>query len=270
MNLYKPSELASFLAGLDVRAKKSLSQNFLIDRNVLHKMLQAAAIEPGDLVVEIGPGPGALTEQLLARGAEVIAIEKDRAFAQALRRLDSGGRLQVHEGDALTFPWRLARRGKVVSNLPYHITTPLLVALIPMTHAFSSVTVMMQQEVAQRVTARKGTSSYGSITLFLQLYSTPSYAFTVPPTCFTPTPSVHSAVVSFALHDPPLQDPAPFFAITRTAFQHRRKMLRSSLKELYSPADIECALKSSGLNPFSRPEELGLEEFLTLYHYLQR
>jgi 16S rRNA (adenine1518-N6/adenine1519-N6)-dimethyltransferase len=270
---FRPSELAQLLEQLGTTAKKNLSQNFLIDGNILRKILSAAGVSAGDLVIEIGPGPGALTEALLAAGAHVIAIEKDPIFASALHRLQTkDGRLEVHTEDVLNFPFATHLQGKakvkVVANLPYHITTPILAKLILLHENIESLTLMVQKEVAERFTAQKNTPEYGSLTIFLQAYSTARYCFTVGPTCFYPKPNVHSAVVHFSLKTP-LDLPADFFCMTRTAFQKRRKMLRASLRELHSPEIIEQALSAEGLNPQARPEDLSLDEFRALYLKLQ-
>ncbi len=269
---FKPSELMRLLGQLGITAQKKLSQNFLIDGNILRKILSAACVQKGDLVIEIGPGPGALTEALLQAGARVIAIEKDPVFASALHRLQTADqRLQVHAEDVLDFPFTAHLEGKtgvkVVANLPYHLTTPIVERLILLHAHIDSLTVMVQKEVAERFAAKKKTPEYSSFTLFLQVYSTPRYCFTVEPTCFYPQPKVRSAVVQLSLHPPPLL-PANFFRLTRTAFQKRRKMLRSSLKELYPSEILEQTLSQLGLNPQARPEDLSLDEFRALSAHL--
>lgn len=265
---FKPSELARLLEQLGTKAKKNLSQNFLIDGNIVRKILAAASVQANDLVIEIGPGPGALTEALLQAGAHVLAIEKDPVFASALSRLQTAdGRLEVVTEDVLNFPFAAHLQGKtgvkVVANLPYHITTPILERLISLHENMESLTLMVQKEVAERFTAKKNTPEYGSLTIFLQVYSTARYCFTVEPTCFYPKPKVRSAVVHFTLKAPQglAED---FFRLTRTAFQKRRKMLRSSLRELHPPEIIEQALTAQGLNPEARPEDLSLDEFRSL------
>lgn len=276
--MFRPSELHQFLESLGVKAKKSLSQNFLIDGNIIRKILKAAELQPGDLVVEIGAGPGALTQELLQAGARVIAIEKDRTFAQALRRLQtSDNRLEIFEEDILEFPLeeqlkkrlKKGEKAKVIANLPYHITTPILTSLIPLRDVIHSLTVMVQKEVGLRFTAQKGTADYSSYTIFLQYYSTPEYCFTISASCFYPPPKVESAVVRLTLHAPPaISSPERFFEMTRKAFHQRRKMLRASLKELYEPAKVEAALQAVGKDPLARPETLSLEEFIAFFEKL--
>jgi 16S rRNA (adenine1518-N6/adenine1519-N6)-dimethyltransferase len=273
MKVYRSSELRLFLQELGLDAKKGLSQNFLIDGNILRKIIQAAGIQPGDRVIEIGPGPGALTEFLLDYGASVTAIELDPHFAQALKRLQEPGRpLTIFQKDFLKFPLEdfLANstgKIKVVANLPYHITTPILTKLLPMHHSIESVTIMVQKEFAKRMTAPSGSSDYGSFSVFTAFYSQPTYCFTVEPTCFYPRPKVQSAVVCCLLKPPlltPVQEEA-FFVLTRSAFQKKRKMLRTSLKSLYSAEAIEQALGEMGISVQARPEELSLEQFLILF-----
>ncbi|MEI8365772.1 MAG: 16S rRNA (adenine(1518)-N(6)/adenine(1519)-N(6))-dimethyltransferase RsmA [Parachlamydiaceae bacterium] len=276
MSIYKPSELRQFLEHLGVSPKKGLSQNFLIDGNILRKIVATAQLSPGDHVVEIGPGPGALTEQLLAVGAHVIAIEKDPVYAKALDRFEGEGcHLEVHCDDAMEFDLEAAvrsklkpgQKAKVIANLPYHLTTPIIARLITMRECFSSLVLMVQEEVARRFVAHPKTSEYSSFTVFLNFYSRPAYAFTVSRQCFYPSPKVDSAIVVLTLQQPPevLGGEDDFFVMTRTAFKQRRKMLRGSLKGLYPPEKIESSLQAIGKNPLSRPEELSLEDFLKFF-----
>lgn len=265
MPIYRPSELHQ----LGIRAKKSLSQNFLIDQNILEKICVAAEIKEGDLILEIGPGPGALTECMLKKGAFVYAIEKDRELAEKLTRFDQG-KLKIFCDDALTFPIEeLPNRLKVVANLPYHITTPVIARFIDRFPQIISLTVMVQREVGQRMVAETNSSMYSSFTLFLNAYSTPRYCFTVKPNSFYPAPTVHSCVVHLPLKEFPFSFPAEdFFAMTRKAFGQRRKMIRSSLKEIYSPEKIEAGLTAIGKSPTARPQELSLADFGALFEQL--
>lgn len=278
MAIYKPTELLEFLEGLGIAPKKGLSQNFLIDGNILRKIVSTAHISPGEVVVEIGPGPGSLTEQLLDSGAHVVAVEKDAVLAKALERLKTGDRrLDVYCHDIMTFPLEevLAplltggRTAKVIANLPYHLTTPIIAKLVPQHKLFSNLILMVQDEVARRFTAMPKTPEYSSFTVFLNFYSQPRYAFSVSNSCFYPSPKVNSAIVDLALKEPPhVSDVEGFFKLTRTAFQHRRKMLRGSLRELYAPQAMEAALMALGKNPLARPEDLSLAEFIQLFEKL--
>lgn len=276
MKLYRASELRLFLEELGLDAKKGLSQNFLIDGNILRKIVAAADVHPHDHVIEIGPGPGALTEFLLEGQASVTAVELDADFAKALKRLQGGtSPLQIFQQDFLDFPLeeffkqQKARKWKVVANLPYHITTPILTKLLPLNAWIDSVTIMVQKEFARRMTAKPQSADYGSFTLFTEFYSHPTYCFTVEPTCFYPRPKVQSAVVHCKLQKPPIFDrQEEFFKLTRSAFQKRRKMLRASLKELFPPEAVENALLDMKLPLKARPEELSLQQFLTLFEKL--
>ncbi len=275
MGIFRPSELRKLLDTLGVRARKSLSQNFLIDGNILRKIITAADVSANDLVIEIGPGPGALTEFLLAKGSQVIAIEKDRIFSESLHRLNREGRLKVLQADALecnlTTFFPLSSSIKIVANLPYQVTSPLLGKLVPLAPHIKSVTVMVQQEVAQRITSAPGSHEYSSLSIFIQLFARARFCFSVEPTCFHPRPNVRSAVVHLDLAPPPADiDPVAFMRFVRTAFGKRRKTLRSSLRDLFPPDAIVDALSLHGLSEHTRPETLALDQFLELYRFLKK
>lgn len=274
MPLYRPTELHQFLTAHGIEPKKGLSQNFLIDGNIIRKIVDTAQIEAGDVVLEIGPGPGSLTEELLAREAIVYAIEKDHRLAEALKRLQTAdNRLQIVVGDALKIDFhsllqpilsKANRKAKIVANLPYNITTPLITTFLPQWILFSRIVVMVQDEVAERICAEAKSSAIGSLTLFCRFYSTPTYSFKIKRSCFYPSPSVDSAVVQFVLHKSVLEGDEElfFFSLTRKAYQQRRKMMRASLKEIAPPDKIEEALAKVGLSPAARPEELSFEQFI--------
>jgi 16S rRNA (adenine1518-N6/adenine1519-N6)-dimethyltransferase len=234
----------------------------------------AADVKPGDIVLEIGPGPGSLTQALLDAKAHVVAVEKDQILAQALERLKTDdNHLEIYCDDILTFPLEEKFKGqtdiKVIANLPYHLTTPILVYLLSKKHLFSSFTLMVQEEVGRRFAADPRNKDYGSFTVFLNFYTFPSYAFTVSRRCFYPEPKVDSAVVVLKTKEPPVvSSEESFFQMTRTAFGHRRKMLRASLKPIYGDLLVTIALEKLGLNPLARPEDLSLEDFLKLYEEL--
>lgn len=276
MSIYKPSELMVFLQSLGIAPQKRLSQNFLLDRNIIDKIVAASKVAENDPVLEIGPGPGSLTEALLEKKAKVFAVEKDRTLAKALERLQSDERsLTVFCEDILTFSLEnlkpLEKKIKIIANLPYHITTPIITSLLPRNDLFSSMTVLVQEEVARRFTAQPGTKEYGSITVFLNFYSNPTYAFTVSNQCFYPKPKVQSAVVRFELKKPPfVSDQEGFFTLVHTAFEQRRKMLRASLKKLYAPELVSQALEDLKINPLARPEELSAAQFIALFEKVKR
>lgn len=264
--------LRDVIARHDLRAKKALGQNFLLDLNLTARIARAA----GDLrnadVLEIGPGPGGLTRGLLAEGARrVLAIEKDARCLPALDEIAQAwpGRLQVIHGDALNLdPLEHLRAPiKVVANLPYNIGTELLVRWLTPAQwppFWESLTLMFQREVAERIVAKPGSKAYGRLALLAQWRCDARIVLTLPPEAFTPPPKVSSAVV----HLTPL--PAPRFPadgkmlahVVAAAFNQRRKMLRASLRGL-DPA-IESRLQRLGIAPTARAEEIGLEAFCAL------
>jgi len=263
--------LHAFLKKMGIHPKKGLSQNFLIDGNILRKMVEAASLDTQDLVLEIGPGPGVLTEALLQTGSEVIAIEKDPILAQHLTRLQNGN-LQIISSDfrEVCLPSLLQnKKVKVLANIPYHLTGIILQKLLPMYPQIESIHLMIQKEVADRCVAKVGTKDYSSFTLFTQYHSKASLLFKVPPSCFYPKPKVDSAVLELKLRPPPVQTPyESLFTLIRAAFQMRRKMLRSSLKRFASPSQIEKALLSIGKSSTARPQNLTLEDFSKLTEIL--
>lgn len=251
------SELIAFLNQIDAAPKKRLSQNFLIDPNIVKKIVHLAQIDAHDTVLEIGPGPGALTKALLETGARVYAVEIDSLFAQHLHRFQNG-KLSIFEYDFLKFPLELIPQPvKVVANLPYHITTPILEKLF--SHPFISLTLMLQQEVAERIQARPGTKEFGSLSLFVEFHSKIHGSFAVPSNCFYPKPKVGSTVIR--LDSTPIPEENPF-PLIRPAFQHRRKMLSGTLP--FPKDQIQNTLNSLGIRPDARPEMLSLSQWQRL------
>lgn len=270
--MYQPSELRAFLEMQGIRADRRLSQNFLVDGNIVRKMIDFGEVSSNDTVLEIGPGPGALTQELLRRGARVIAVEKDAQLAEALQRLQTDDqRLTVLSTDFLDLSLQetLPRTGrvKVIANLPYSITTPILEHLLGAQELLDSITVLVQKEVAERMSAMAGSKVFGSLSVLLQFWSDVHYAFTVSPHCFYPKPKVSSAVVQLLLHQPllPYSEQRSFFRLTRHAFNHRRKMLRRSLREFFTQHVVEEALKSCGFSITARPEDLSVVNWVSLY-----
>jgi len=262
--------------GLD--AKKSLGQNFLLDLNLTSKIARLAGDISGHDVLEVGPGPGGLTRGLLVAGARrVVALEKDPRCMAVLAQIAAAypGRLDVFNADALDFDIRGQLTGpvRVVANLPYNVGTELLVRwLTPKDWPpfWSSLTLMFQKEVAERIIAKPGTKAYGRLGILAQWKSNPSVVMELPPEAFTPPPKVHSAVVHLeALAEPRFPAPAGLLSSTvAMAFNQRRKMLRSSLKS--AAPDIETALRDAGLEPTARAEEISLEGFCALARRLAK
>lgn len=271
MPLYRPSELRAFLDELGVRPKKSLSQNFLVDGNTLKKIADLALPKKGEVIIEIGPGPGVLTEHLVEKGFAVIAIEKDAIFAKTLHRLNSNDLLQVIEADALevSFDVLSSKGASVIANIPYSITTPLIEKIVTCT-SLTSATLLIQEEVAKKITAGPGCDGYGYFSIFVQYFSLPTYGFFVPKTCFYPKPKVGSSVIRldlkkrFACHNE-----VHFFMALKMAFSERRKMLKSTLKELYDQDSIERSFKEFGISIDARPDELSTESWVSLINMLE-
>ncbi len=264
--------LRDVIARHDLRARKSLGQNFLLDLNLTARIARAA----GDLstcdVLEIGPGPGGLTRGLLAEGARhVLAIEKDARCLPALDEIARAcpGRLTVIQGDALQIDplAHLTAPIRIVANLPYNVGTELLVRWLtpPAWPPFwQSLTLMFQREVAERITARPGSKAYGRLALLAQWRAQARIVLTLPPEAFSPPPKVSSAVVHItALPEPRFPaDPAMLERVVAAAFNQRRKMLRAALRGL--DPGIEQRLARLGIPPTARAEEIGLEAFCAL------
>ncbi|MFN3282012.1 MAG: 16S rRNA (adenine(1518)-N(6)/adenine(1519)-N(6))-dimethyltransferase RsmA [Tabrizicola sp.] len=256
----------------DLVAKKQLGQNFLLDLNLTAKIARAAGDLTGCDVLEVGPGPGGLTRGLLAEGARrVVAVEKDARALPALAQIAAAypGRLTVLHGDALELDLaqHLTPPVKIVANLPYNVGTELLIRwLTPETWPplWSSLTLMFQKEVAERIVARPRTDHYGRLALLAQYRCEARIVMTLPPEAFTPAPKVHSAVVQLTALPRP-RYPCDFKVlqrITAMAFNQRRKMLRASLKGL--DPEIGALLDAVGIPPTARAEEIALEGFCAL------
>ncbi len=256
----------------DLVAKKQLGQNFLLDLNLTAKIARAAGDLSGCDVLEVGPGPGGLTRGLLAEGARaVVAVEKDARALPALQEIAAAypGRLTVLHGDALEIDLakHLTPPIKIVANLPYNIGTELLIRWLSppvWPPIWSSLTLMFQKEVAERIIAKPKSDHYGRLALLAQWRCEAHIVMTLPPEAFTPAPKVHSAVVQLTAL-PETRFPCDFKIlqrITAMAFNQRRKMLRSSLKGMGT--GIEATLEAVGIPPTARAEEIGLERFCAL------
>ena len=261
--------LRDVIAAHSLSARKSMGQNFLLDLNLTAKIArQAGSLEDHD-ILEIGPGPGGLTRGLLAEGARhVVAVEKDKRCIPALSEIAAAypGRLTVIEGDALAADTvqYLTPPVRIAANLPYNIGTELLVRWLTPAQwppFWSSLTLMFQREVAERIVARPGQKAYGRLALLASWRAEARIAMHLPPTAFTPPPKVSSAVVHLtALPAPRFEaDPKRLETVVAAAFNQRRKMLRASLKATIP--DTVTALEAIGIDPTLRAENLSLEEF---------
>ena len=270
--------LREVIAANDLSARKSLGQNFLLDLNLTAKIARQAGPLDGCDILEIGPGPGGLTRGLLAEGARfILAIEKDRRCLTALHQISNAypERLTVLEGDALSIdPLQyLTPPIKVAANLPYNIGTELLIRWLtpPQWPPFwTSLTLMFQREVADRIVAQPGSKAYGRLALLAQWRCDPQIVMSMPPEAFTPPPKISSAVVHFTALPAPrfAADPKVLERVIAMAFNQRRKMLRSALKGL--GPDIEDRLVAAGLKPTERAEQVSLEGFCNLARKIQR
>ena len=244
--------------------KKALSQNFLIDNNVVKKIIDKAGVQKGDTVLEIGPGSGALTKEMLDRGATVFAVEYDKEIAHVLQKyLSPHPNFHLIVGDILTQELSFLKAPvKIVSNLPYHITSPIIAKIAKQRELFTSATLMVQKEMADRILAKAPSNNRSSFSIFTSYYFEKQSLFIVKPGCFVPKPKVDSVILSLLpKKELPLNDPSPFFDFVRTAFSQKRKMISSTLKEY----PIAQTLTSMGCNPKARPEELSLSQFLELF-----
>ena len=263
-----PEPLRDVIARHGLQATKSLGQNFILDRQLLARIAAISGPLEGATVYEVGPGPGGLTRALLEAGAKVIAVERDRRCLPALAELEGefSGRLRLISGDALDVDER-AEAGDgahIVANLPYNVGTALLLRWLsgPWPPWWSSLTLMFQREVAERIVARPGTEHYGRLSVAAQWRSTPRIAMAVHRSAFVPPPKVASAVVHIVpAAQPGRVDPAILERLTAAAFGQRRKMLRSSLKSVPNALD---ALQALGIDSERRAETVSVDEFVEL------
>lgn len=264
----KLSEIDATLREIRVSPVKTLGQNFLHDRNLARWIVEKAALTPDDYVVEIGPGLGALTEFILESGAGVLTIEKDKRLADFLRTRFKSERFEVFHADALDYDLRglfAKPRVKLLGNLPYYISSQLLLKFTKYPSPISLSLLMLQKEMARRISAAPGTSDYGALTLIVQLHYRVEYLRTVPASVFLPQPDVDSAFVRIAPRTPdelPAHDPDTFFRMVRQGFSQRRKQLRNLLRS--EVPDWEEASEAIGFNPLARAEELSLEQWIAL------
>ncbi|MEO1721776.1 MAG: 16S rRNA (adenine(1518)-N(6)/adenine(1519)-N(6))-dimethyltransferase RsmA [Pseudomonadota bacterium] len=267
--------LRAVIAEHGLAARKSLGQNFLLDLNLTRRIARAAGPLEGQTVLEIGPGPGGLTRALLTEGAsKVVAVERDQRCLAALAEIAASypGRLEVIEGDALSLDPLAMLDGpvRIVANLPYNIGTELFTRWLSSSDwppRWSSMTLMFQKEVAERITAQPGTKAYGRLAVLAQWRARARILFEIDPRAFTPPPKVTSAVIRLEPTGAPITpNGTPSLRalekVTAAAFAQRRKMLRQSLKSLVSPA--EPLLEAAGVEPTRRAETLGIDEFANL------
>jgi 16S rRNA (adenine1518-N6/adenine1519-N6)-dimethyltransferase len=267
----KLSEIDATLREIRVSPVKTLGQNFLHDSNLARWIVEKAALSPDDYVVEIGPGLGALTKFALDSGARVLAIEKDQRLADFLRKRFPSERFEILHADALNYDVRrlfAKPRAKVLGNLPYYISSQLLLKFTKYPSPISLWLFMLQKEMARRISASPGTSDYGALTLIMQLHYRVEYLRTVPASVFLPRPDVDSAFVRIAPRTPgelPDHDAETFFRMVRRGFSQRRKQLRNLLKE--EALDWEKVSSEVRFDPRARAEELSLPQWIALSNF---
>ncbi|MBE5969287.1 MAG: 16S rRNA (adenine(1518)-N(6)/adenine(1519)-N(6))-dimethyltransferase RsmA [Lachnospiraceae bacterium] len=278
-NLGNPTNTIEILKKYGFSFQKKFGQNFLIDNNILEKIVENAGVTKDDLVIEIGPGIGTLTQHLCEHAREVVAVEIDKKLIPILKdTLSEYDNVRVINEDILKVDVnKIAeeRNGgknvKVVANLPYYITTPIIMGLFESNLPLESITVMVQKEVAERMQVGPGTKDYGALSLAVQFYSKPKVVLNVPAGCFMPKPNVDSAVIKLEKYEQPpveVKDSKKMFKIIRAAFNQRRKTLTNSIAnsgELnYLKDDVGKALETMGLLSTVRGEALTLEQFAKL------
>jgi 16S rRNA (adenine1518-N6/adenine1519-N6)-dimethyltransferase len=245
--------------------RRDLGQNFVADANTVRRIASLTGVGPGQHVVEIGAGLGSLTLALADTGAEITAVEVDPGVVPVLRDVVADhDNVTVVEADAMRVDWRVllaaSERWMLVANLPYNLATPLVCELLDGVPAIDSMLVMVQREAAERFAAQPGNKQYGAVSVKVALWATARLVGHVPASVFVPRPNVESALVRIDRREPPMVDREALFALVRTAFGQRRKMLRRSLAGTLDPVVFE----SAGVSPEARPEELGIEDWVRL------
>ena len=262
--------------------QKKFGQNFLIDGHVLEKIINAAGVGKEDMVLEIGPGIGTMTQYLAENAGKVVAVEIDKNLIPILQETLSGyENVTVINEDilkvdikALAEEYNQGRPIKVVANLPYYITTPIIMGLFESGVPIDNITVMVQKDVADRMQSGPGTKDYGALSLAVQYYAKPYIVANVPPNCFIPRPNVGSAVIRLTRHEEPpvkVTDPALMFELIRASFNQRRKTLQNGLNNAqnlnFTKEQIGSAIEHMGLPATVRGEALTLEQFAGLANY---
>ena len=277
-----PQNTIAVLQKYHFNFQKKFGQNFLIDTHVLERIIEAAGITKDDFVLEIGPGIGTMTQYLCENAREVTAVEIDQNLIPILAdTLSAYDNVTVINEDILKLDIvKLAKEKnagkpiKVVANLPYYITTPIIMGLFESNVPIDNITVMVQKEVADRMQVGPGSKDYGALSLAVQYYASPYIVANVPPNCFIPRPNVGSAVIRLTRYqEPPVQvkDPKLMFKLIRASFNQRRKTLQNGLNNSpeisFSKEEITKAIESLGVSPSVRGEALSLEQFAQLANY---
>jgi len=264
-----------------IQAKKSLGQNFLVDPGIAHRIVDSCRLAKDDIVLEIGPGQGALTGRLLETEAKVIAVEIDARCADLLAEQYHQPNFQLIRADILRLDVESllfeadpskTKRLRVVANLPYNISTPAIQHLLEKHNLISDMTLMLQKEVVERMVSGPGSKEYGSLSVFVQYFAEVRKLFDVSPQAFRPVPKVVSSVIRLSIREKPVADVGDqrlFFKVVRTAFAQRRKTLTNNLKSLIGDAAAATnVLNAVGIDPQRRAETLSIPEFASISCYL--
>ncbi|MDO5349518.1 MAG: 16S rRNA (adenine(1518)-N(6)/adenine(1519)-N(6))-dimethyltransferase RsmA [Lachnospiraceae bacterium] len=278
-DLGNPKNTIEIIQKYQFAFQKKFGQNFLIDTHVLEKIIRAAGVTKDDLVLEIGPGIGTMTQYLAEASRQVIAVEIDSNLIPILKETlaDYENVLVINQDilkvdiNQLAKEYNGGRPIKVVANLPYYITTPIIMGLFESHVPIDNITVMVQKEVADRMQVGPGSKDYGALSLAVQYYAQPYIVANVPPNCFIPRPNVGSAVIRLTRHEKPpveVKDEKLMFRLIRASFNQRRKTLQNGLNNSpevpYTKEQIAAAIDSLGVSPSVRGEALGLEQFAAL------
>lgn len=259
------------------RPKKFLGQNFLVDKNIAKKIVRSCEIHPGDLVIEIGPGQGVLTQYLSEFTSNLTAVELDKSIYTKLTieyqnsiRLIHGDFLKLDIENYLSRDLKTMERIKVVGNIPYNLTTEIIFKIYQSKHRISSAVLMMQKEVAYRLIAKPDSKNYGILSILTQIHTIPKILFNVPPTAFFPIPGVDSSVVKFDFGNMPndIEDENLFSTLVKSSFGKRRKIMKNSLKEFFEINEIN--VEQIDFNFSRRPENVSVAEFIELSNSILR
>lgn len=282
MKLYAPSTIREIKDKYGFKLSKSLGQNFLTDKNIIDKIIDATEITDEDLVIEIGPGIGVLTAEAAQLARKVTAVEIDRNLIPILQdTLQEFDNVEIINEDVLKADLNAiiaaagCRKTKIIGNLPYYITTPIIMGLLESHVEADSITIMMQKEVADRIKAEPGTKAYGALSAAVQYYCTVTTVATVPREVFFPAPKVDSAVLRLDIRkEKPvkLMDEPLFFRCIKAGFGQRRKTLSNSLSQLgdFTKEEIKTCLGDTGIDEKRRAETLSLSEFAMIANYLAK
>lgn len=253
------------------RKRKKLGQHFLVDESIADRIVEESGVSEGDRVLEVGPGRGVLTHRLIDKGAHVRAVELDRDLFSALKsKLHKPGVCEIEWGNALKFDFdSIEAPFEVVSNLPYSVSVAIIKMFFDHIDKIGSMTLMVQSEVAKRLTAEAGDSAYGSLSVYTSYHCETRRLFRVPPEAFRPPPKVDSAVISLKpFREAPVKvsDKEIFFKFVSTSFIHRRKTIKNNLRELWPDVEsFDRSLDLAGVEPSERPQDISIERFSALF-----